>query len=205
MAKPIEISQKLRNEMNLKHIPPEFQEIFARLREKDAKMSPVTKEIREALISLALDAPELITERVSAELEKRLTTEYLKETLADERARLTEENRSAHEAVKRMQTAQASVKMQEQWLEREKKAVREHEQRVEAREQELQQLEDKVLQIETTEARDRLKLYELFKRDFGNNIRTTQNNTAFIAASGALLAGVSVPMSGDLAKISNKN
>ena len=195
----------LKKEAEKKRIPKEYQEIYIRLRMKNAKMTPVVKEIREALFSLAMDAPELIAGKVGEELEKKLTQEYLKGALSDERSALAKAKRDAECEELRMQRAQNMAENAEREWKKKKHELDEREAKIAEREKELCEFEQRIMQLESAEARDRMKMYAIFKSDFGDNIQSTQNNTAFIAASGALLAGVSVPMSGDLAKISNKN
>lgn len=196
MTNNTEISEQIKREIKIKHIPEQYQEIYAMLRAKNEKLNPLTKEMREGLIALALDTPDFIAEKVGEALEKKLTPEYIKEALSNERSRLADEKKFAERQMMNARIAQSNTTNVKLDYINQKSKLDEREAQLNQREKELHEFEQKVMQLESVEMRDRLRMYTMFKQDFEDNIQSAQNNTAFIAAAGTLLAGVPVGING---------
>ena len=207
-AEERERDRKLQREMITKKIPEEYRPLYEKVRAKAPAVKVGAKGLSDALISIAMDTPQLLVEAVATELARQMTHELTDEKFREERSKLAERDRDQDMRERRLTEQGREILSKEHSLSSKERKLKEREEDLNKRETALNEYEKRskdlepiIMQMESPEARDRLRMYMLFRHDIENTIQTAQNNTAFIAASGAVLAGTSVPMSGDLSKM----
>lgn len=208
VAEEREKDRRLQKEMVTKKIPEEYRPLYEKVRAKAPTLKLGAKTLSDALISIALDTPQLLVEAVATELARQMTNELVEEEFREERSRLAEKERDQSERERRLANQEKNFRFGQIELMKRENAFKKREEELNERETTLAEYEKRskdlepiITQMETSEARDRMRMYMLFRHDIENTIQTAQNNTAFIAASGAVLAGTSIPMSGEFGKM----
>lgn len=208
-AEERERDRKLQREMITKKIPEEYRPLYEKVRTKAPTVKVSAKGLSDALISIAMDTPQVLVEAVATELARQMTHELTDEKFREERSKLAERDRDQDAREKRLIEQGRELRSEQYTLSDKKRELKKREEELLKREtvvaeyeKRSKDLEPVIMQMESPEMRDRLRMYMIFRHDNENTIQTSQNNTAFIAASGAVLAGTSVPMSGDLSKMS---
>lgn len=196
-----EAEKKLQREMKQKNIGEEYQELYRAIKAVQPDLKPTQRALKDCLMNMALNTPELLAKMTAQELGNILKAEAVEKAVSDaieqERGEMAETKRAAELAQRRYLDGMDEANREKYKYISKTKELDKRERELNEHEAVIAELEDELGRMETPEARDRFRMYKIYRRDVEETIKSPQNNTAFIAASATLLAGVPISMSGE--------
>ena len=168
---------------DIKTYPVRLRELVEVIREELPDFSPKQQDLKAVILKMAFEQPEIVGAAFIAEMLPPL----VEKAFDEERVKLGNRERRVFSDEVNLQNQRVTLASEKSKIGAREKAVEEKEKRLEALEKEINTV---LLDCETPEVRDKVRLYLLFKSTAGNEIETAANKTAYIAGCASILSGV---------------
>lgn len=165
-----------------KAYPVRLRELVKVTREELPDFNPKQQDLKAVILKMALEQPEIVGAAFIAEMLPPLAEKAFEE----KRTELGNRERRVYADEVKLRNMQTQLLTERSEIRSREKAVEEKEKRLDELEKEINTV---LLDCETPEIRDKVRLYLLFKSTAGNEIETAANKTAYIAGCASILAG----------------